>query len=110
MSRGIEVVFTNEKDRFVRLAKEKLPSIAIVDLASTEYDAFGCCQALEDHDEVIVYCLYPDNRKDLLDEAYGAGFDTSSEYSHLAERLLETLDARYDPEHMLYKLRKWLEK
>jgi hypothetical protein len=107
--RLIEVRFSTEKSSIVRLSRETLPSIAIVDLASSEYDAFDCCHELEGHPDIIVYCLYPDGRKDLINEAYGYGFDTSSEYSRLAERLSQVLDARYDSENMLFKLRKWLE-
>jgi hypothetical protein len=87
-----------------------LPSIAIVDLAASMYNAFDCCHELEWHPDVTVYCLYPDGRKDLLNEAYGWGLDTGSEYSDLEKHLAKYLDADYDEDHMPSKLRKWLEK
>jgi DNA-binding NarL/FixJ family response regulator len=110
MVRGIEIHFSSDNNSIVRLAKETLPSIVIVDLASSEYNAFDCCHELEWHPDITVYCLYPDDRKDLLNEAYGWGFDTSSEYSHLEEHLSKYLQADYDSQDMPYKLRKWLEK
>ena len=101
--RDVEVLFSNETRSIVRLSQEKLPSVAIVDLASSEYDAFDCCHELEWHPEVIVFCLYPENRKDLLNKAYEYGLDSGAESSRLAERLSEILDGTSDN----YKSRKW---
>ncbi len=108
--RGVEVRVSAEKNSIVSLSKEVLPSIAILDLATSDYDAIDCCHNLEGHEDIVVYCLYPDGREDLLNEAYGCGFDVSSEYSHLSEHLSKVLDANFDAEHMPYKLRKWLKK
>jgi hypothetical protein len=106
LNHGVETVFSTSQEEIIGSAKAVSPSIAVLDLSSTDYDPFECCHQLEWSHDITVVVFYPDPKENLpksedpsnrmLWEAYGVGFDVAIPVSFLIEALQPVVERRHD--------------